>query len=206
MNFVPCHNGMLECDVVINGHRSTNCTLKSKVTWALNNAYGCGAITNNGLTMTAEQFAENYHYRLGDCSFSSGINTWVVQIVHRCCDRRYYRRYDLGYKPAYRRDSQSTRHISPTCAVEIGVVEYNVCQTCAKFEQEAEKWVYKVPSHEVTSVSFILDLNENMLTVISYEGDNGEPNVRYELYPGTFSPFFAVTSEMQGSCEVSVLV
>ena len=197
VNFVPCHNGMSECEVVINGYRATNFTLKNSVTWTLDNTLGSGTISSGGLTMMAEGVEGSYCYRLGDCSFNSGINTWVVQITHQHNDFYDYvynvRNYGLNYSEC-------------ACGIEVGVVDNSVHQNCAMSRQNFNKWVCSGSCCEVTSVYVELDMTENNLLLTPYEGSEEDQTLKHELPHGPFSPFFALSSTIGTNCTVSVVV
>ena len=172
--FCPRQVGMLKFEVSINGIPAPKCSLTKQVEWALWDAYGNGAITNDGLTMNGGQ---GYCRRLGYCCFESGIHIWKVQVS---CEQNYdYEDFNDGY-------------FDDDYTVEVGIIDYEEITKNVLGNQK--KWVESSYVDYNENISLTLDMENKTLMVEVNSSYDGRRVNTYKFNALRVLPFFACYS------------
>ena len=174
-SFAPRKGGVMKFEVTINGHPAPSCSLTKDVKWGFSNALGNGEITNNGLTMKGQNGLTCW--RVGECSFVSGVHTWKVRIDLRDVDYKYHD-YDEG-------------------SVEVGVIEH-------KGRKRVSSIPYP-DMHRTLNVSLTLDMEKRSLNISFNNSDcygkgfygeeaRNQSSPNYKIIGKQVTPYFSISS------------
>ena len=156
VSFSPRRGGVMKFEVTIDGHPAPSCSLTKDVKWGFSNALGNGEITNNGLTMKGQGPEGTHCWRVGECSFVSGVHSWKVQVDVTGIPGPFINVYELNRRGL----------------VEVGVIENN--GVSGNVADSREKTVHKIDEqYRNIVVSLRLDMEERLLQIsLSYRHDD----------------------------------
>ena len=186
VSFAPRQGGVMKFEATINGHPAPSCSLTKDVKWGFSNAVGNGEITNNGLTMKGQSHEGSTCWRVGECSFVSGVHTWKVRIDSPD--------FFSGYHGYGNRGS-----------VEVGVIENN--GVSANVGNGGKKKVSSIScQHSKTiNVSLTLDMEKRSLNIsLNYTDNYGnvydtqlrnqrQSSTNYKITGKQVSPYFSIS-------------
>ena len=78
INFTPRGGGALKIEATINGRPAPGCSLTKDVAWVFSDDYGNGELEDGGLKLVSYGKCKTQQWRIGECSFKSGVHTWKV--------------------------------------------------------------------------------------------------------------------------------
>ena len=159
ISFCPDQCGMLSFEVSINEMPAPKCSLTKQVKWVIGDVYGSGAITDGGNTMKGVSRVGQYCWRIGSCSFESGVHTWKVQS-----------RYHDNFRDNYGSYGSYFNHVSNATA-EIGIIDCD--EINADKAKSRKKWVCRRSlghRNPTETVSLTLDMENRTLETRSDAG------------------------------------
>ena len=190
VSFSPRQGGMMKFEVTINGRPTPSCSLTKDVKWGFSIDRGNGEITNNGLTMEGKSHDGTYCWRMGECSFVSGVHTWKAQANSATCQEYYGRRNRNTFKSTIKYTS---------CKLEVGVIDSSEVNTLNN------KWVHRGQVRKLSTFTLVLDMESRKLTVYPYDlgeeldvgsmQENGNQNNSVAIFQITAErvyPFFSL--------------
>ncbi|XP_046862542.1 tripartite motif-containing protein 45-like isoform X2 [Xenia sp. Carnegie-2017] len=149
--FCPTTSGYLKCTFSISQTQVPNCTLNTWVGWCWNESNGNSEVSNKGLTMKGRA-ADEYCYRIGNCSFDSGTQKWKIEISYT------------------REVTRALYTISNN--VEVGVID---CDKLQRYHSEDSKCVkkFKAKWERDVIITAIVDMSERSLRLQSVKRKRG---------------------------------
>ena len=80
VTFTPRSGGTLEFKATIDGHLAPGCSLTKGVAWIFNSDHGNGELSDGGLGVRSVSGGGGRVWRIGECSFSSGVHSWKILV------------------------------------------------------------------------------------------------------------------------------
>ena len=193
ISFCPVQGGMLLFEVSINEVPAPNCSLTKQVKWVISDVYGSGNITNGGNTMNGLGSGGQYCWRIGSCSFESGVHTWKVQMRYEVRNDNLHGNYE--YCEDYDAfEYNNGRERVKNASGEIGIIDCDNIK--ADIASSKKKWVCQrsFSCHFPTEIlSLTLDMENRTLKI--QEDNVGQSGYnRYQFSARRVSPFFACHS------------
>ena len=177
VSFTPRHGGTLKFEATIDGRPAPGCSLTKDVSWVFSKDHGSGQLSDDGLKLSSSN--QQSSWRIGECSFESGVHTWKL---------RRKMRYD------------EFRGVRPKTARKVVAQNY-FCVGVTTTTECGNMYTHRVlpRSNEEASVTVTLDIpNKTLCLVIVIESNEQKiDEVEWQICGELFYPYVQCPSNME---------